>query len=285
MGRRAHPRYSFGMRQLNLTLWNIRKKVGDANIAGTKRTLEQFAPEFLEEVVEQEAAFNNYTANLEEAYVAIVVSNGVKKRIFYHDAEQRGEVITGPKGGRKVYLTKLRHKVKSWKNNEKYRRLGGRIYPKGTQYKIVNGTFVRVRPNIPGARVADAYMLDKEIGRGLHQRLRGEETAPRPYRYLKKWENEAGYRNRANKAIRAAGNRAGGYKDYKGKYHTGTTRSFIRIVNVAPYAQYVQSGKNRKYHQNVLRGALINRVGQMYKDVLMEELKARGFRAPKYTRK
>ena len=247
MGRGRNPRASFGERQLNLTLWNIREKFGDAMIKGTKRALEDFAPQLLEETVEQEAAFNNYLGNLEGSYVAVVISNGVRRKIFYHEPETCGRIVTGKKGGRKVFLSKKRHGLKRWVMNPKWQPR----FKRAGYYKTPTGRIVY-----------------REMERhGYHKYIRSKnEDEPRPYRYIKKGEKISGYRHMI-------------WKNRASKYQIGRKKSFIRIMNIAPYAPYVQYAKGRTVHYNVLRGPLMNRFGQMYKDVLLSELKERGFRA------
>lgn len=226
------------------------KKVPEAVKEGTNRALEELAPKFLEATVNNEAKFNNYIGNLEGAYVAIVVTNGVRKRIFYHDPKKRGKVIdvldkNGRRtGGRKVKMTKQRHAVMYKRRNPDYGH-GEKGYHK---YE---------RREVP---YKNTY-----------------------YRYLNKNENENGYKWRA-KAF-GTGNVGGSYSDKKGR-KAGVYRSFIMVRNVAPYAAYVQYQRNHTKHYNVLRGATVDQLhGQtkeLVKNAILADLKRFGFRTRKY---
>lgn len=71
----------------------------------------------------------------------------------------------------------------------------------------------------------------------------------RGYRYLKKWENERGYRRR---------NYHRGTRYSAANYGSPYAQSFIIIENQAPYAQWVQqNSKGIHRHYNVLRQAAV----------------------------
>lgn len=248
MSKRRNIGPRFGEYQINRVL----SYIDDSAKKGTKRTLEDIAPAFLEQTIANEAEFNNYSGNLEEGYVAIVVSNGKQKRIFYHNAATKGRFYSvytrrRKKGVRamrrsvRVDLTRKRHNVTPW----------------------VKNTFFA------------EHMNAHKDTQGQHRRIRsavGEE--PKNYRYVKPWENEKGYKNRA-KSISIT--RLGVGRTAK--------RTFLQIRNVAPYASFVQYGRNRNKHYNVLRGAMVDmwrrRVPMLIKSATLDELKAHGFRAPK----
>lgn len=257
---KGRPR-NIGRRMLNYQIRRIMSRVPMAVKSGTKRTLLELAPEFLKSTINEQAAFNNYLGNLEEAYVAIVVTNGQRQKVFYHSVKKRGEVterkskIKGDDRMIKVIkLTRKRHEILVKRRNLEW--------GKGKDYKGEH-KWERRPANLEDPNDPKSY-----------------------YRYFNEKENERGYKKRAASLLRGNGYIGGQSVSKTGK--VGVYRSFIQIRNVAPYAAYVQYAKDRKTY-NVLRGAHIDmlrgRTTQLLKNAVIADLKKYGFRQEKYKHK
>lgn len=232
-------------------LERIMSGISDSVKRGTGRALEELAPQFLRETVTKEAAFNNYTGNLEEAYVAMVFANGALRNVFYHKTSKKHKVRTGPKGGRRVLLVSPpRHPIYAMRKNPDY---GG-------------------------------------IGEHKRERYEKNVKTHNIYRYIKKIEHESGYWNIAKQIAKARRDYGMSTTSDRGvtsgpANRSGSSRSLIRIINVAPYAGYVQYRKKGKRY-NVIRGAEVEswrrKGARLVKDAILKDLKANGFRQPNF---
>ncbi len=133
--------------------------------AASAKTIEEIAPKYLNSVISQEAQFNNYTGNLESAYVAEVYrQRKLSKRIHADEIRKikRGVVKVGKRGGRYVKIVNPpRHEIRSRRANPDY---------------------------------------DKNAVSGTHKYETYKEYDTKRIRYLKKWEKTGGYKsNRTHK--------------------------------------------------------------------------------------
>jgi len=271
MGRNQNRNWMFTRRQVK----NIMAGVSDSVKRGIHQSLEALAPEFLNATVAQNAGFNNYTGNLEEAYVAIVISNGVKKRIFYHDATAKNDIEYGPKGGRRVRLARpTRHPVLKRIKNP-YR--GNSPQVRAALSKMF----------IKDARMARYYsriwaVIDHPMTGAFDRIIYGENGDKHYkkdiYRSVKPYETDAGYRHLAKRGAAARGGWEG--RGQKGTY-AARSRSSIRIINVAPYAAAVQY-RRHGHRYNVIKGGMVKELGKdaavVMKTAIMADLKRYGFR-------
>jgi hypothetical protein len=146
---------------------------------GAAVSLTQIAPKLLENIVEQEARFNNYTGNLEESYVAVVFTKG-KKTIFDHNAkdDDKNTVVPTKGGGRKVKVALIRH----------------------------------------GERAAGWFEVGStnrgKRGEHRYERKKEKINAATAFRYLKKWEKEDGYKKMATLGMRRERVNARGLTSY-----------------------------------------------------------------------
>ena len=237
--------HNIGKRFLDYQLKRIMRWVPVAVKEGTNRTLEELAPSFLENTIKREAKFNNYLGNLEEAYVAIVVSNGVRRKVFYHNAERRGFVEVGPHGGRRIKMTKKRHEIYRKRRNPEYMKYRG-------EHKYERHPV-------------------------------GKSGSLNHYRYLSKNENVHGYQHKAESLMRGSGY-VGGSWSRNGKAGVYRSFIQIRnLAPYAEFLQY-GSNRTKHYNvlRGAELDRMRGKTSQMLKTAILADLKRHGFQTEKY---